>query len=252
MKPTARSIPYLLLALAILGGAPASGCLFDDEAVTCNEIAADQKGSLKPPVDIDSPVVVEIDSRFTATQVLSVQEAIAIWNAFGQASLHRTLFEGKIGAVDQGERPSSISDCGFGGSSNDGFHVIRLDSEVEWKSLGLSDRNPGVTVRCTSGSGMHGLAKQAVLINTRYAAPTQLTSILLHELGHALGLDHSCQMDNGTPDFTSCFGLSEEHAYHQAIMYPSLRTGQSTEAMEIKDVLKANDRERAVCIFKNR
>ncbi len=247
MNTSTRPIHLLLLATAILGAAPLSGCLFDGP-ITCTDIPADQKASLMPPMDNSGPVIVQIDARFTPTQVTSIQEAIAIWNAFGQTSLHRSFFEARIGSVGSGQAPTSVSDCDFGGSSDADFHLIREDSETQWKSLGLSDRNPGVTIRCRRGNS---LAKQAVLINTRYSAPTQLTSIVLHELGHAVGLDHSCVMDNGKPDYASCFGLSEDHPYHAAVMYPSLRTGLSAESMEIKDTLQSNDRERAQCLYQD-
>lgn len=74
-----------------------------------------------------------------------------------------------------------------------------------------------------------------------------LTSILIHELGHLVGLDHSCdtQGKNGFPDCSSS-GLSND--YFEAVMFPIILF-DSTGYGEKRQALKKNDQGRANCLY---
>jgi hypothetical protein len=89
-----------------------------------------------------------------------------------------------------------------------------------------------------------------ILINVEnLLSPQHLIGVMLHEMGHLIGLDHSCADGNG-PEFgpigsVSCTDLPSSHPYRLAIMNPSLE-GQ------IKSVLGENDEKRLACLYGRR
>ena len=132
--------------------------------------------------------------------------------------------------------------------------------------MNMSESNPGFTVRCKINGS---LARQVVLLNPDLIPLAQLSSVALHELGHAVGLDHSCQAGSGTDTFRGCSGIPDSHPYRQAVMYPTLRIAEgvassrrqssreagnpqlSSSGVSEESALGINDTERARCLYGN-
>jgi hypothetical protein len=236
---------FVLALLAALG----AGCgkvktASKFEGLACG--ASDQYASYMNPMDSTLVQTISIDSSFSSSEVAKIQAAIATWNAEGRRSIGRDLFRGQVLSVSSASVPESGSDCGFPGAQG-AFSIVRVSDQTKWSALGFTNNNPGVTIRCSTGRDF--ISKQVVLINpgnmTSYSKLFE--SVVVHELGHAIGLDHSCDSKNsGIPGFAGCTAQGTDPSYREAVMYPYV------DPNYIKEDLRRNDEERATCALNYR
>lgn len=74
-----------------------------------------------------------------------------------------------------------------------------------------------------------------------------LSSIFVHELGHLLGLDHSCSAST-KEGFPNCNDASLNQAYYDAIMFPTVFF-DSSGVGQSRVQLQVNDQSRANCLY---
>ena len=254
----ARIITRMLVAAAaagMVGGSLGGGGKQEPDAASTKQAlsasckaGADQMGAFLPRIETQEPVTVGIDSRFTSAQQSEIMKSIDVWNDYGRKNTGRDFFRASVTRVPGGSQPAAREDCKFsaGEANGSGFRIVKEDNSKYWKSLNLSEQNGAATVRCSSGGK---LLRQVVMINTTNSPPEQFMSISLHELGHTLGLGHSCTNGAGTADYASCGSLQPDHAYRVAVMYPVLQLFGDGK-VETKELLRQNDTERTDCLYK--
>ncbi len=229
---------------------PGLGALQEAIASGSCGVGSDQVDSFLPSLPAQETVTVAIDSGFSSEEQAAISAAIAEWNAWSRASIGRDFFSEASAKLGDNHMPASEDDpCSFDspGSAGD-FAIVRVSDVGVWSELSLTSSNPAATLRCRVGDQ---LSRQVMLVRPELVRSEQWASVILHELGHAVGLDHSCNLSAGTDEFASCTGLDAEHPYRTAVMYPKLTLGSlaTGRGMEIKDVLQDNDKLRAGCLY---
>jgi hypothetical protein len=240
-----------LAGFGILSGATAcsSSEAFDPDSVITSScsVAKDQRGSFMAKVG-PFPLHLKVDSTFVANERIGIETAVAQWNVLAGTLGYPGFFELQYSAFTSEVRSADPRDCeakGFG--AQDTFSILRETSAERWTGLGFNNSVPGATLRCYRSSWVD---HQVVLLYATVIDPQQFSSVILHELGHSLGLDHSCVNVHGRERFVGCSGLAENHPYRQAVMFPLLRSRRSaSEQPEIKDWLRENDSLRTGCLY---
>lgn len=230
----------ILFFVAVLGvGCGKKQGTFD--GIMCGD-HTDQVKSFMNPMDSTVVQAVTIDSSIPSSQVAQIQAAINTWNTYGRNTVGHDLFKAQQAGLSTDSVPQSSGGCDFPGTSG-AFSIAVVSDKNLWTSLGFSvNTNPGVTLRCTSTAAEYA-SKQVVLLNPNASGyDTLFQNVILHELGHAIGLDHSCVMNSsGAADYIGCNGLSSGNDYVKAVMYPIV------DQNNVKTNLRTNDQERAAC-----
>jgi hypothetical protein len=195
------------------------------------------------------PIKVIVDSEFSGGQREEIAKALESWNELGRRSLGFELFaapeiEGLPGVATAREYCKQDKE-----RIQPGLLIAREDSPRRWRELKVGDDARGVTRRCLMGDATNE-TRQLVVINTAETDSRQVRGVVLHELGHVLGLNHSCAGPKSAgAAFRACDGLKTSHPYREAVMYPSFTPIGHGSFFDFRDELRANDIERAYCLY---
>ena len=193
------------------------------------------------------PLAVELND-FSDSEISAIQASIASWNSFFQASKGFQLYLSGSSSLavinNSGTRITSATACSQAVINSNGFtNKIKIYKTTSGWSYGSAVMALTSLCPVSTGSSYRSLISAVMEVNYQnyFVAGKplpDLQSIVTHELGHMLGLDHSC---NGA----ACSNASQD--YIDAIMYPSL--GFDGINGRIKQEIKKNDQQRANCLY---
>jgi hypothetical protein len=222
------------------------------------------------------PIPLVLDRDFYMTDegeaVTPLRNAAETWNAWARLrGLQAFRITNDVSGASGGRDIPEISSCvqaayssavtdvvGIWKISTHGFHKNQRDSCGRDATTGKLNRI--LYYNEESGAGVQGqtdwivqsgrITGASILLNFEgYNAPGRqridVESLLLHELGHVLGLLHSCNGSSGDAiDGTSspACGIAPD-AYTEAVMFPYLEVAQERRE------LKQNDYDRINCIY---
>ncbi|MBU6376382.1 MAG: matrixin family metalloprotease [Bdellovibrionales bacterium] len=195
--------------------------------------------------------------------------AIQVWNNFTRASLGYEIFA-QSPAEFIGVRESEVSpEIRLSTAPNDSVScsshslldpsgqafvqpmVVHL--EPSWKTR--HENQPKVVAQTTQcfveGSPVVKLSFIDVNTEEFFTAGKQaqdFKSIIIHELGHVLGLGHSCEFNSHIAGVPDCTSKRLPKDYRRAVMYPKYDIYSETTS-EIRDRLKSNDIGRFNCLY---
>ncbi len=210
---------------------------------------ADQKALFKGHWSTHPIPLAVVANDFSVSELTALEEAISTWNSFFKESKGFELYlsgSTPLSTVSGGtSRVTSASACAqtiIGASGFKGKLMI-YKTRSGWS---FGSQVMALTSLCpvTTANSTYRMFTSAVMeinfqnyFNAGQPIP-DLQSIVTHELGHMLGLDHSCT-GNG------CAEAPDD--YVSAMMYPSL--GFDGVNGRVRRDLNKNDQQRANCLY---
>lgn len=247
----ALAVVFAFLEISCNGGRVPSA--YPDRDDLCSMSPA-QVRTLADPI-AKLPVKVSVDAGWKRGEMEVIEDAIAVWNDFAVKSLGRPLFEVE---PMQPIEPVCLNDMDelhkFCDSDREGLWIIPVLTDYHWKSMGFDQWDLGATKRCSTGRDGEP-PKVVVVVNWTEKRGSILGSVALHELGHVIGLKHTCSHGHGG-DQPQCSHLGDDHPYMMSVMAPNFYVNAIRHCQDrayysgAEMSLSGNDVERAFCLYR--
>ncbi|MGE0614064.1 MAG: matrixin family metalloprotease [Bacteriovoracia bacterium] len=238
------------LAVVLLVGSCSKSTEFQKNCALPDEQAGTLSGHW-PLLSV--PIAFFQGSNFTSAEINAFAAAADTWNQFYTGSKNLTVLDyGSTGSPRISSQPFPGSICTNHILTTTGFTgQVVIYKRSTWNHQA---QIVALTSFCTVDSeplkDLYTAVMELNYDNFFVAGSPQvpdLQSIALHEMGHLLGLNHSCEgtAGNGVP---SCNAAGLNSAYFDAVMYPQVSFPNGRDG-EIKRTLKSNDQGRANCLY---
>jgi hypothetical protein len=199
-------------------------------------------------------------AKFSAEEVTAIQAAADAWNDFSGATIQVALLDygSKEGYnTSTSASPSSAGSCGSRILVDLGEGPIYKGAVTIYKQRAWPASYSGDAIALTSTcgrveNGLNGYYAGTVELNYQnFFTPGKkipdLQTIVTHELGHLIGLDHSCS-GSGKKGMPACNSAEINPDYVSAVMFPVFYFDTFGNG-EFKRDLNVNDQGRANCLY---
>jgi hypothetical protein len=224
-----------------------------ESSLSC-AVPSDQNSSFRGRWALTPLPLAVVISDFDAPQRAAIASAMQTWNEFAASS--RGVIPLLTSSIDPIEEVSGTTPSDFAsvcsvpqlqGGSYSGQIFLIADSSWSNRSASIV----ALTTLCPENavaSASRGLRGGQIEVNVRdfFSAgklQPDMQSVMLHEFGHLLGLDHSCS--TGASSLPLCAESPDD--YLNAAMYPQIRFIGSTSIQRRE--LNENDRTRMSCLY---
>lgn len=211
------------------------------------------KGRWVIPADPEVPILIA-PGHFTAQQEAQIRSAMQTWNSFHTKTRGwAVLKEVALGPDHQLPNVTAGTQCNSNLQTNGAVVIKKYSDTMGIQSNWISEPNViALTSYCSNpGNPLPRFSNAVIEINGKNfwegnpAKNPDLQSVVLHELGHLLGVDHSCDISvtgSGRPD---CKATNLPYQYYDAVMFPVVDVSGSV----LRRNLRSNDQGRANCLY---
>lgn len=227
-----------------------------DQIVKECVMAADQIGTLSARwLQLPIPIAFSQQSQFTPEEIAEVVAAAKAWNDFYQASMGVKAFNYGDDANPKSSsvaKPASVCSTGIlQGKTYAGDVVIYKQGAWPYANHDAIALTSFCPMPAKPLPSMY-MAIMEVNYQDFFVAGKKnpdMRSIMMHEFGHLLGLDHSCDYKDKA-GFPLCQSPSLPTDYYTAVLFPIFRFDADLQG-EQKRSLGANDQGRANCLYQD-
>ncbi|MGK5087209.1 hypothetical protein WDW86_06595 [Bdellovibrionota bacterium FG-2] len=254
------SLAALAFALLAAGSgafscAPPAPTAKDKEVVKECTLADDQKATLSGRWLITPiPIAFHQDSGFAKDEIADIVAAADTWNEFAKSSMNIPLIDYGGDPVNprmsaSAKPPTLCAQNIVQGNQFSGQVVIYKVGRWPYvnypKAMALTSYCPlPAKPIYTINMAIMELNYQNFFVAGKPSP--DLRTIIFHEFGHLIGLDHSCDMEKA--NFPNCKSPTLNPAYFSALMYPVFGFDANGKG-EQKRELTSNDQGRANCLY---